>query len=150
MSPRQSFRLLSLAEAVTWTLLIIAMFAKYGAGLDWAVSVAGPIHGFAFLAYGASAIVLAVNQRWSIRATVLAIAAAVIPYATIPVEIGFDRRGMLAGPWRRHATADPRDARLPSRALRWSLARPILAAGLLAVAVALVFTGLLVVGPPGA
>lgn len=149
MSPRRAFRILSLAEAVTWAGLIVAMLLKYGAGADSAVSVAGPIHGFVFIAYVAGAAVLAVNQRWSAGATVLAVAAAVVPFATLPLEIVYDRRGLLAGPWRRTATEDPRDRRLPSRMLRWSLARPLAAGAVLVAAVAVAFAALLVAGPPG-
>lgn len=148
MSPKQAFRALSIAEAVTWTLLLLGMAAKYGAGQDWAVSVAGPIHGFVFLAYGVAAVVVAVNQRWGVGATALAIGAAVIPFATIPVEVVYARRGMLDGGWRRTATADPRDRRIPSRLLRAVLARPVLAGVLLIAAVAVAFTGLLIAGPP--
>ncbi|NQX28175.1 DUF3817 domain-containing protein [Microbacteriaceae bacterium VKM Ac-2854] len=148
MSPKQAFRALSIAEAGTWTLLIAGMLAKYGAGADWAVSAAGPVHGFVFLAYVVAAVGVAVNQRWRIGATALAVGAAVIPFATIPVEIAFVRRGMLDGGWRRTRTADPRDARFPSRVLRLVLGRPVLAGAVLIAAVALVFTGLLIAGPP--
>ncbi|PPF21962.1 DUF3817 domain-containing protein [Rathayibacter sp. AY1A7] len=150
MSPRRLFRLLSIVEAVTWTLLIVGMLLKYAAGAgDWPVSVAGPIHGFAFLAYGAASLVLAVNQRWSAGATALAVVSAVVPYATVPLERGFERRGLLEGPWRTHATDDPRDRRVTSRLLRWALARPVLAGALVLALVAVVFAALLVVGPPG-
>ncbi|PTL71637.1 DUF3817 domain-containing protein [Rathayibacter caricis DSM 15933] len=150
MSPRRLFRVLSIVEAVTWTLLIVGMLLKYAVGVgDWPVSVAGPIHGFAFLAYGAAALVLSVNQRWSIGATVLAVASAVIPYATVPLERGFERRGLLEGGWRRVAGEDSRDQRVTSRLLRWALVRPVLAGVLVLAAVAVVFTALLIVGPPG-
>ncbi|QHC54636.1 integral membrane protein [Rathayibacter tanaceti] len=150
MTPRRLFRLLSIVEAVTWTLLIVGMLLKYVVGVgDWPVSVAGPIHGFAFLAYGAAALVLAVNQRWSAGATALAVVSAVVPYATVPLERGFERNGLLEGGWRREATADPRDGRPTSRLLRWALGRPVLAAALVLAAVAVVFVALLVVGPPG-
>ncbi|OOB89459.1 DUF3817 domain-containing protein [Rathayibacter sp. VKM Ac-2630] len=150
MSPRRLFRVLSIVEAVTWTLLIVGMLLKYAVGVgDWPVSVAGPIHGFAFLAYGAAALVLSVNQRWSIGATVLAVASAVIPYATVPLERGFERRGLLEGGWRRVAGDDPRDQRVASRLLRWALVRPVLAGVLVLAAVAVVFTALLIAGPPG-
>ncbi|ROQ04229.1 integral membrane protein [Rathayibacter sp. PhB93] len=150
MSPRRLFRILSILEAVTWTLLLVGMLLKYAVGVgDWPVSTAGPIHGFAFLAYGAAALVLAVNQRWTAGATLLALASAVVPYTTIPLERGFERRGLLEGDWRREAGADPRDRRLPSRLLRWALGRPVLAAALVLAAVAALFAALLVVGPPG-
>ncbi|MBF4463229.1 MULTISPECIES: DUF3817 domain-containing protein [unclassified Rathayibacter] len=150
MSPRRLFLLLSVVETATWTLLIAAMLLTYVARVGGGpVSVAGPIHGFAFLAYGAAALVLAVNQRWSAGATVLALVSAVLPYATIPLERGFERRGLLEGAWRREATADPRDDRALERLLRWALARPALAGALVLALVAGVFAALLAVGPPG-
>lgn len=150
MSPRRLFRLLSIIEAVTWTLLIVGMLLKYVVRVgDWPVSVAGPVHGFAFLAYGAAALVLAVNQRWSPRATGLALVSAVVPYATVPLERGFERRGLLEGPWRREAGSDPRDGSVASRLLRWALRRPVLAGALVVAAVVAVFAALLVIGPPG-
>ena len=51
MSPKRLFRTLAFAEAVTWTVLIVAMILKYAAGVDAAVLVGGSIHGFVFLAY---------------------------------------------------------------------------------------------------
>ncbi|PPF21384.1 DUF3817 domain-containing protein [Rathayibacter rathayi] len=149
MSPRHLFRLLSIVEAVTWTLLIVGMLLKYAIGVgDW-LSVAGPIHVFAFLASAAAALVLAVNQRWTTGATALAVASAVVPYAVVPLERAFERRGLLKGPWRTRASDDPRDQRVTSRLLRWALGRPVLAGALVLALVAVVFTALLVVGPRG-
>ena len=45
VSPRQFFALVSIAEAVTWTLLITGMVLKYGLHLDTAVLIGGSIHG---------------------------------------------------------------------------------------------------------
>lgn len=148
MSPRQLFRALALAEAVTWTLLLAGMAQKYllDAG-EWGVSVAGALHGFVFLAFVVTALVVAVNQRWSWRVTLLALASAVPPLATVPAEWWLDRTGRLDGPWRR-----PRQgagAPLGDRLLALVLARPGAAAVVGVVGVAVVFAGLLVVGPPG-
>ena len=149
MSPRALFRALAIAEAVTWTGLITALILRATLGLDAAVSVAGGIHGFVFLAYGATAVLVAVNQRWSLGVAVLAIASAVIPYATVPTELWLARTGRLDGDWRREATDDPRDASLIDRLARWFIGHPFLLAALIALAVAVLFTVLLVVGPPG-
>ncbi|HXH32932.1 MAG TPA: DUF3817 domain-containing protein [Plantibacter sp.] len=62
MSPRRFFRLIAIAEAITWTLLIIGMILKYGAKTtDVGVSIGGAVHGFVFLVYGAS-VLLVGNQ----------------------------------------------------------------------------------------
>ena len=149
MSPRALFRSFAVAEVVTWALLIGGMLLKYVAKVgDWPVSVAGPIHGFVFLAYLVAGVVVAVNQRWSPGVTVLALASAVVPFASLPVERWIDRRGGLDGDWRREATGDPRDRRPLDRLLRWVLGHLALAVVLLFAAVVVVFVLLLIVGPP--
>ena len=148
MSPRQLFRTLAFAEAVTWTLLIAALIVRGTTGFAPAVTIAGGIHGFVFLSYGATAVLLAVNQRWHPGVAVTAIASAVVPYATIPVEIWLARTGRLDGPWRRTETDDPRDRHWIDRTMRWFLRRPIVLVGLIAVAVVVLFVVLLNAGPP--
>ncbi|ROP73402.1 MULTISPECIES: DUF3817 domain-containing protein [unclassified Frigoribacterium] len=149
MSPRALFRSFAVAEVVTWALLIGGMLLKYVAKVgDWPVSVAGPIHGFVFLAYLVAGVVVAVNQRWSPGVTVLALASAVVPFASLPVERWIDRRSGLDGDWRREATGDPRDRRPLDRLLRWVLGHLALAVVLLLAAVVVVFVLLLIVGPP--
>jgi integral membrane protein len=149
VSPRAFFRSFAVAEVVTWALLIGGMLLKYVARVgDWPVSVAGPIHGFVFLAYLVAGVVVAVNQRWSIGVTALALASAVVPFASLPVERWIDRRGRLVGDWRREATGDPRDRRPLDRLLRWVLGHLALAVVLLLAAVVVVFVLLLIVGPP--
>jgi integral membrane protein len=150
MTPRTLFRALALAETITWTLLIAGMLLKYVFVVtDVGVSIGGALHGFFFLAFAATAVVVAVNQRWDARTTLVALASAVVPYATIPVERWLERRGSLAGGWRREATDDPRDNGLASRMLRWALANTVLFAAIAVLAVVAVFAALLVLGPPG-
>ncbi len=149
MSPKRLFRTLAVAEAVTWTILIVAMILKYAAGVDAAVLVGGSIHGFVFLAYAFQAVLVGVNQRWSIGLIAVAVLTAIVPYATIPFEVWLVRRGRLDGDWRREASDHPGDAGPVDRMLRWFLARPVLLAALAVVGVAAVFAALLVIGPPG-
>lgn len=148
-SPSRLFRVFAVAEAVTWTLLITGMILRAAAGWSWAVLVAGGIHGFVFLCYGATAILIAKNNRWSPRPVVTALASAIVPYATVPAEIWLHRTGRLAGAWRLVATDDPRDHSWHDRLLRFFLVRPVFLGGVAVVAVAALFTVLLVVGPPG-
>ncbi len=149
MSPQRLFRSLAIAEAITWTLLIAALILRATIGLDLAVLVAGAIHGFVFLAYGATVLLVGVNQRWSIGLMVLGVVTAVVPYATVPFELWLMRRGRLEGDWRREATEHPADANVVNRLLRWGLGRPVLLTILAVVGVAAVFAALLVIGPPG-
>jgi integral membrane protein len=149
LSPKRLFRGLALAEAVTWTILIVAMILKYAAGLEQAVLVGGSIHGFVFLAYAACAVLVGVNQRWSVGLIALAAITAIVPYATVPFELWLVRRGRLEGDWRHEASDHPDDDRWWNRVLRWFLARPALLVTVAVVAIAAVFGGLLVIGPPG-
>ena len=149
MSPLRLFRSLAIAEAITWTLLITGLILRATAGLDVAVVIGGSIHGFVFLAYAATVLLVGVNQRWSIGLMALGVVTAIVPYATVPFELWLVRRGRLAGEWRREAGDHPADGNVVNRLLRWGLARPVLLTVLAVVGVAVVFAALLVVGPPG-
>lgn len=148
-TPLTLFRTLAIAEMISWTLLIGGLILR--ALFEWslAVTIGGGIHGFVFLAYGATAIIVAVHQRWSVGVGALAVASAVVPYATLPMELWLSRTGRLAGTWRLEETDDARDRRPVDRALRFFLRRARLFVGLLVVAVVVAYVVLLVVGPPG-
>jgi len=148
MTPRSLFRAAAVAELVTWTLLIAGMVLKYGlhAG-DWGVRIGGGVHGFVFLAYLVVTTVVAVNQRWSVGALLLGWASAIVPYTTVPFEVAVARRGMLEGPWRRSPDIGVQPG-FWDRLLFFVVRRPAVSAGIGVVAVALVFSGLLVAGPP--
>lgn len=148
-APLNLFRALAIAEAISWTLLIAGLILRATSGLAIGVTIGGGVHGFVFLAYGATAILVAKNQRWGAGPTVVAIASAIVPYATIPTELWLHRTGRLAGPWRLNATDDPRDGAWHDRLMRWFLARPWVLALLIAGAVVVLYVALLVVGPPG-
>ncbi|GAA1163533.1 DUF3817 domain-containing protein [Nesterenkonia sandarakina] len=148
-SPKTFFRVLAFAEAVSWTLLIGGMILRATNDLDIAVSIGGGIHGFVFLAYAATAVIVAKNQRFSAGPTAIAVISAVIPYATIPVDLWLKRSGRLEGPWRTEVTSDPRDSSWHDRALRVLLNRPALIGGALAAGVVALFVVLLIIGPPG-
>jgi integral membrane protein len=148
-TPLSAFRLLAFAEAVTWTLLISALILRATVGWAPAVTIAGGVHGFVFLSYGATAILVALNNRWPAGSTALAIVSAVIPYATIPVERWLVRRGRLDGHWRTNAGDGHGDARWYDGPLRWFLRRPWVLVLLIVAAVTALFVVLLVVGPPG-
>lgn len=148
-TPLSLFRTLAIAEAISWTLLIAALILRASTGLAILVTIGGGIHGFVFLSYGATAILVAKNQRWRPWATIVAIASAVIPYATIPTELWLHRSGRLAGAWRLEQTEDPRDATWHDRLMRWMLHRPWVLGVLIAAAIVLLYVVLLVVGPPG-
>ncbi len=148
-APARLYRVLAIAEAITWTLLIGALIARAVGAPGVVVTIGGGIHGFVFLAYGATALLVAINQRWHPGVAVLAVASAVVPYATIPTEIWLHRTGRLDGDWRLDATDDPRDRRWFDRLVRWFLRRPAILALLLVAAIIVLYVVLLLAGPPG-
>jgi integral membrane protein len=148
-TPKSLFRTLAIAEVISWTLLITALILRATTGWALGVTIGGGIHGFIFLSYGATALLVAVHQRWSVGVAVAAIVAAIVPYATLPVEIWLQRSGRLEGAWRLDAGDDPRDSRWIDRLMRWFLRRPWVLALIILGAVVLLFVVLLTIGPPG-
>ncbi|MFS2279456.1 DUF3817 domain-containing protein [Microbacterium sp. OR21] len=148
-TPARLYRALAIAEAITWTLLISALILRAVGQPAVLVTIGGGIHGFVFLAYGATAVLLAFNQRWHPGIAATAIVSAIVPYATIPAEIWLHRNGRLEGEWRLTETDDPRDRTWYDRTMRWFLHRPWVLALLILAAVAAIFAVLLLIGPPG-
>ena len=106
---RTVFRTVAIAEAVSWGLLLVAMFFKWvldaePLGLaEGGVPVAGPIHGGIFVLYVLSALVSARTFRWDAKTLVLGLAASIPPFFTVWFEIWADRQGLLAPAARREA-----------------------------------------------
>lgn len=95
-TPAGRFRLLALAEAVSWAGLLIGMFFKYVAvGNDIGVSIFGPIHGGIFIAYVLAALLVRGPLRWDRRTLVLALVASIPPFGTIVFERWAARTGRL-------------------------------------------------------
>ncbi len=150
ITPRSFYRVVAIAEAVTWTLLIAGLLLKYvfDAG-DVGVRIGGSIHGFVFLVYAATAVLVGINQRWRVGLIGFGVLTAIVPYATIPFDRWLERGGKLEGAWRTEATDDPRDKIWIDRLLRWFLSHPVVLVALLVVGVAVVFVVLVSLGPPG-
>lgn len=149
-TPRSLYKIFALSEGVTWTLLLggLAIRALFGIN-PLLLTIIGGLHGAVFLGYGVSAALIGVNNRWGFGRTVLAIALAIIPFATVPFEISAERKGRLTGEWRRTQSADPRDTNWFDSLFRWFINHPFLLAFVLLVVVSAIFATLLYVGPPG-
>lgn len=151
LSPKRLYRVLAIAEAITWTLLISGLIIRATIGEEDGaifVTIGGGVHGFVFLAYAATAVLTAVNQRWGVGIGMLAVVTAVVPYATIPFDIWAHRAGRLEGDWRRDETDDPRDRVWFDRLVRWMLRHPYLLAALIVAGVVVLYVVLLTIGPP--
>ncbi|MFM2031043.1 MAG: hypothetical protein RI927_663 [Actinomycetota bacterium] len=150
-SPRTLYKAFALSEGVTWALLIggLTIRAIFPGAPGPLITIVGGIHGAVFLGYGVSAALVGVNNRWGIGRTVLAIALAIIPFATVPFEISAERKGRLVGQWRREKSADPRDNNWFDSLFRWFINRPVLLAVVLLAVIIAIFSTLLFIGPPG-
>ncbi len=88
------FRLLALAEAVSWAGLLIGMFFKYVVvGNEIGVKIFGPIHGAIFVGYVLVTLMLA--HRWDRRTLILGLVASIPPFGTVVFERWANRTGRL-------------------------------------------------------
>lgn len=99
---RTLFRVVAFGEAVSWILLLSAMFCKWVLdtepfGLaEGGVPVAGRIHGMGFfLLYIIMCVVCHFVFRWNVKTTIIALVAAVPPFASIWFERKADREDLL-------------------------------------------------------
>jgi integral membrane protein len=82
-----AFRIVAVAEALSWVGLLIGMYVKYvPETTELGVKVFGPIHGGIFVAYVVVALVASRVLRWSPRTTLLALVCSVPPLATVWFE----------------------------------------------------------------
>ncbi len=97
------FRVVAIAEACSWTGLLIGMVLKYLVVFDErGVAVFGPIHGALFVAYVIVTLLAAPTFRWDRTTLVLGLLASIPPLTTLWFESRVTRRGQLepvpAGP----------------------------------------------------
>ncbi len=96
MNSARIFTVAARIEAATWVGLLVGMFLKYG--LEWTelgVWLFGRLHGLAFILYFFIAVIAAIRLRWPWWAGLLAVLAAIPPLVTFPLELWFQRRGLL-------------------------------------------------------
>lgn len=91
------FKVVAVAEALSWAGLLVGMYLKHVSGTTEAgVHLFGPIHGGIFLAYVALAVLLARSLRWTPWVALLALACSIPPFATVVFELWASRTGRLA------------------------------------------------------
>jgi integral membrane protein len=95
-STAKVFRLVAIAEAITWLALLIAMFFKWVLGYEEAVAVPGMVHGIVFMVYLAVTIYTAVKLRWNLTTSALGLVASIPPFGTLVFEWWAQRAGHLA------------------------------------------------------
>lgn len=91
------FRLVALAEALSWAGLLIGMYFKYlgSPRTEVGVKVFGPIHGGIFLAFVALAVLVGIAFSWGVRAWILALLASIVPLGSVIFVAWAERTGLL-------------------------------------------------------
>lgn len=146
MSPQRLFRIVAVAEAVTWALLLGGMFLKYVTETtELGVRIGGMVHGVVFIAYVLTVLVVAVDQRWRPGRTLLGLAAAVPPFFTVWFDLAMERRGAFTSRWRL-TQEEPKKG--SEKLVRWLVTKPLQGLVVAAVAVAALTALALAVGPP--
>lgn len=151
MSPTSLYQRVALAETITWAGLLIAMALKFTGVTEAVMPFAGGIHGFVFLCFCVSTVLIWVNNRWGAGRGIVGLASSIVPFATIPFERSTERQGLLAGPWRFSAQAGmgyDKPTTLPDRALAFVVRKPAVAAACALVGIVAVFLLLLSLGSP--
>jgi integral membrane protein len=98
-TPQGRFRIVAVAEALSWAGLLVGMLFKHALnGDEIGVQVFGPIHGVVFIVYIAVALAAWQHLRWSAGTGVVALLAAFPPLATWPFERWALRTGRLEEP----------------------------------------------------
>jgi integral membrane protein len=91
-----AFRIVAVAEALSWLGLLAGMYVKYVPQASEAgVQIFGPIHGGIFVAYVVVSLIASRVLRWDVPTTLLALAASVPPLATVLFERWAARTGRL-------------------------------------------------------
>lgn len=91
------FAVAAFVEGVTWAGLLVGMLLKYGTETTTlGVRIFGPLHGAAFLFYLVVSLYAWGKLRWPLWAMLVALAAAVPPLVTVPLEMWFRRIGLLS------------------------------------------------------
>lgn len=148
MSPRVLYRQIAAAEVVTWALLLLGLYFKYGIETtELGVKVFGFIHGVVVIGFCLVTVLLWVHQRWTAREALLGLASAVPPFLTVWWERRLERAGRLDGEWRLgrggQAPANPAE-----RVVAALLARPAVAGVAGGIAVAALAAMALLIGAP--
>ena len=91
------FRLVALAEAVSWVGLLTGMYFKYlgTPRTEIGVHIFGPVHGAVFLAFLLLGLLVGRAARWSVVTWVMAALASIVPLASVVFLRWAERSGAL-------------------------------------------------------
>jgi integral membrane protein len=92
------FRLVALAEAVSWVGLLVGMYFKYlgTPRTEIGVKVFGMTHGLIFIAFVVAGLLVGIAGKWSTGTWLLALLASIVPLCSVIFLIWADRTGKIA------------------------------------------------------
>lgn len=91
------FRLVALAEALTWVGLLIGMYFKYlgSPRTEIGVKIFGMAHGLVFIAFGVTALLAGIAYKWRPVTWLLALLGSIVPLGSVIFLIWADRTEKL-------------------------------------------------------
>lgn len=110
------FRLIALAEAVSWVGLLVGMYFKYlgTPRTEIGVKVFGMAHGLIFIAFVATGLLVGIAYKWTLGPWLLALLASIVPLASVIFLIWADKTGRMRPAEAISAVAQP-GRRVPER-----------------------------------
>ncbi|MFI6867891.1 DUF3817 domain-containing protein [Nocardia sp. NPDC050406] len=89
-------RFLGILEAVTWVFLLTgSVLKRLPEPITWPVMVFGMTHGVVFVLFAITCLIASRELEWPGKTTLLALASAIVPFATIAFERWAIRTGQL-------------------------------------------------------
>ncbi len=80
-------RILAIAEGISYLLFALTMPLKYGYDIFLPNRIVGMVHGILFIMYCVWIVVVAKNEKWSLRLTLIGLAASLFPFATFVFDV---------------------------------------------------------------
>lgn len=77
---KKALKVVAVLEAISFLVLLAATVAKYAADAPRGVKLMGPVHGTLFLAYVFLVILVASDEHWKLKRTLLTLGCAIIPF----------------------------------------------------------------------
>ena len=103
------FRLIAMAEAVSWAGLLLGMYFKYlgTPRTEVGVKVFGMAHGLIFIAFVVTGLLVGIAYKWAAPTWLLALLASIVPLASVTFLIWADRTGRVGSAEAMSAIAQP-------------------------------------------
>jgi integral membrane protein len=108
-SPVGWFRLIALAEAVSWVGLLIGMYFKYlgEPRTEIGVKIFGMAHGLIFVGFVVAGLLTGIALKWAAGTWLLALLGSIVPLCSVIFLIWADRTGRMGSPTLAAAGSQP-------------------------------------------